>query len=145
MKKNLNIAYLNGAEGMIRRGGASSGGSGDSGGSAKPRNSWKYFDLRNTTMTAGQKHSMYAMMFHIGKWTDNIISSVATGYAMNPYETMIAVGVDTEGFIYAPSGTIVTMGELYNMKGLFGPNDIWTTFKEYSIIEITEDEFLNLT
>lgn len=31
MKKNLNIAYLNGAEGMIRRGGASSGGSGDSG------------------------------------------------------------------------------------------------------------------
>lgn len=28
MKKNLNIAYLNGAEGMIRRGGASSGDSG---------------------------------------------------------------------------------------------------------------------
>ena len=28
MKKNLNIAYLNGAEGMIRKGGASSGGSG---------------------------------------------------------------------------------------------------------------------
>ena len=27
MKKNLNISYLNGAEGMIRRGGASSGGS----------------------------------------------------------------------------------------------------------------------
>ena len=99
MNKNLNIAYLNGAEGMIRRGGASSGGgngsedsgSDDSGGSAKPRNSWKYFDLRNTTMTAGKKHSMYAMMFHIGKWTDNIISSVATGYAMNTYETMIAV------------------------------------------------------
>ena len=34
MKKNLNIAYLNGAEGMIRRGGASSGGSGESGGEA---------------------------------------------------------------------------------------------------------------
>lgn len=31
MKKNLNIAYLNGAEGMIRRGGASSGSSGGSG------------------------------------------------------------------------------------------------------------------
>lgn len=31
MKKNLNIAYLNGAEGMIKRGGASSGGSVDSG------------------------------------------------------------------------------------------------------------------
>lgn len=31
MEKNLNIAYLNGAEGMIRRGGASSGGSGSSG------------------------------------------------------------------------------------------------------------------
>lgn len=31
MEKNLNIAYLNGAEGMIRRGGASSGGSGGNG------------------------------------------------------------------------------------------------------------------
>ena len=30
MKKNLNIAYLNGAEGMIRR--SASGGSGESGG-----------------------------------------------------------------------------------------------------------------
>ena len=35
MKKNLNIAYLNGAEGMIRRGGASSGGSGESSGGLK--------------------------------------------------------------------------------------------------------------
>ena len=36
MKKNLNIAYLNGAEGMIRRGasGGASGGSGESSGEA---------------------------------------------------------------------------------------------------------------
>lgn len=34
MKKNLNIAYLNGAEGMIRRGGASSGGLGNGSGSS---------------------------------------------------------------------------------------------------------------
>ena len=45
MKKNLNIAYLNGAEGMIRRGGASSGGSGESGG-ADTLNI-EYLDLRN--------------------------------------------------------------------------------------------------
>lgn len=32
MKKNLNIAYLNGAEGMIRKGGASSGGNSDGSG-----------------------------------------------------------------------------------------------------------------
>lgn len=42
MKKNLNIAYLNGAEGMIRRGGASSGGSGESGGEAS---SIEYLDV----------------------------------------------------------------------------------------------------
>lgn len=38
MKKNLNIAYLNGAEGMIRRGAASSGGSGSSGSSGTEDN-----------------------------------------------------------------------------------------------------------
>lgn len=42
MKKNLNIAYLNGAEGMIRRGSASSGGSGSS---EDVADGWEYFDL----------------------------------------------------------------------------------------------------
>lgn len=42
MKKNLNIAYLNGAEGMIRRG--VSGGSGESGGEAS---SIEYLDITN--------------------------------------------------------------------------------------------------
>lgn len=41
MKTNLNIAYLNGAEGMIRRGAASSGGSG----SGESESSWRYFDM----------------------------------------------------------------------------------------------------
>ena len=44
MKKNLNIAYLNGAEGMIRRGGASSGGS-NNGGNGDIVDGWEYFDL----------------------------------------------------------------------------------------------------
>lgn len=43
MKKNLNIAYLNGAEGMIRRGGASSGGNGDI--SSKPIINYEFVDL----------------------------------------------------------------------------------------------------
>ena len=38
MKKNLNIAYLNGAEGMIRRG--ASGGSGGSGGGSSSGSRW---------------------------------------------------------------------------------------------------------
>ena len=42
MKKNLNIAYLNGAEGMIRRGGASSGGSGSGSGSEIK---WEYYSI----------------------------------------------------------------------------------------------------
>lgn len=44
MKKNLNIAYLNGAEGMIRRGGASSGelgGGSNSGDTIK----WEYYKV----------------------------------------------------------------------------------------------------
>lgn len=42
MNKNLNIAYLNGAEGMIRRGGASSGGSGSGSGSEIK---WEYYSI----------------------------------------------------------------------------------------------------
>ena len=49
MKKNINIAYLNGAEGMIRRGGASSGNGSDSGGSGESEDDVfdiQYIDLR---------------------------------------------------------------------------------------------------
>lgn len=45
MKKNLNIAYLNGAEGMIRRGAASSSGSGGDSGSSGGIE-YTYLDLR---------------------------------------------------------------------------------------------------
>lgn len=49
MKKNLNIAYLNGAEGMIRRGGASSGGNGESGGDASTIEYWSMnWDIYNS-------------------------------------------------------------------------------------------------
>ena len=47
MKTNLNIAYLNGAEGMIRRGAASSGGSGSG-----ETSNIEYLDLRNYKGTA---------------------------------------------------------------------------------------------
>ena len=52
MKKNLNIAYLNGAEGMIRRGGASSGGSGESGGLKYPP---KYYSIDWSVADEGWK------------------------------------------------------------------------------------------
>lgn len=45
MKKNLNIAYLNGAEGMIRRSGASSGGSGGSGESGGEASTVEYWSM----------------------------------------------------------------------------------------------------
>lgn len=51
MKKNLNIAYLNGAEGMIRRGGASSGGSGESGGG--DNDNWVYYDISGIPSKVG--------------------------------------------------------------------------------------------
>ena len=51
MKKNLNIAYLNGAEGMIRRGGTSSG---DSGGGSTPttvgENDVTFYDYDGTVL-----------------------------------------------------------------------------------------------
>ena len=49
MKKNLNIAYLNGAEGMIRRGGASSGGSG-SGGESSNTYPTKYYKVLDSSV-----------------------------------------------------------------------------------------------
>lgn len=47
MKKNLNIAYLNGAEGMIRRG--TSGGSGGSGESGGNDSNIEYLDVSQVT------------------------------------------------------------------------------------------------
>ena len=120
-------------------------GSGSGGGEAQPRSSWRYFDLRSSTMTATHKKQAYAMLFHIGKSADNAVAPIAMFYSTNMFESMVAVGVDTEGLVLALNGTIVTMGEYYNTKGLFGPNDIWAVLKDYGIIEITEDEFLNLT
>lgn len=47
MKKNLNIAYLNGAEGMIRRGGASGGGGNSGGSGSGEASSIEYLDVRD--------------------------------------------------------------------------------------------------
>lgn len=45
MKKNLNIVYLNGAEGMIRRGGASSGDNGGDGSGSNNEVKWEYYKI----------------------------------------------------------------------------------------------------
>lgn len=48
MKKNLNISYLNGAEGLHKRGGASSGGSsGGEGSGSGEASTFEYLDISN--------------------------------------------------------------------------------------------------
>lgn len=61
MKKNLNIAYLNGAEGMIRRGAASSGGS--SGGDGESF-VWEYYKINDINTPLGQEAVGYSMYTH---------------------------------------------------------------------------------
>ena len=67
MKKNLNIAYLNGVEGMIRRGGASNGGSGS--GSGDVADGWEYFDLSSIEderkLVFIESSQIYPIMMHV--------------------------------------------------------------------------------
>jgi hypothetical protein len=61
MKKNLNIAYLNGAEGMIRRGGASSGGGSDSGSGSGNVSKIEFVDLGLPSGTLWAKANLGAI------------------------------------------------------------------------------------
>ena len=56
MKKNLNIAYLNGAEGMIRRG--ASGGNGESGGESS---NIEYLDVSGLEYSPGNEKAFLLM------------------------------------------------------------------------------------
>lgn len=138
------IKTWNGTEWVEQSGGSGSG----SGESAKPRSSWKYFDLRNSTLPSAMKKQLYPMCFHIGRYinTDNNSIIPFTMVYINDgyFDFTSAAGVDTEGFTMGSDGSIITMEEFFNQTGLTGPNDILTTLKEYGIVEITEEEFLNL-
>ena len=60
MKKNLNIAYLNGAEGMIKRGASGGSGGGSSSGEAS---TIEYLDVRDVDFKDGSNGQVvYALM-----------------------------------------------------------------------------------
>lgn len=86
--------------------------------------------------------------FHIGRYIgadNNSVMPFALVYINDSqFEFTAAAGVDTEGFTMGSDGGIITMEEFYNQKGILGTNDIWTTIKDYGIVEITEEKFYNM-
>ncbi len=71
MKKNLNIAYLNGAEGMIRRGGASSGG--ESGGGSSSGGKWEYLNIEGLDVNVRNNLVIYGVLIKTIVNVDKVI------------------------------------------------------------------------
>lgn len=82
MKKNLNIAYLNGAEGMIRRGAASSGGSGsgDSGVVMEYYAATKFISDINEIHTLLVISSHSAMLFNVDGAPENSLRVCSSAF-----------------------------------------------------------------
>ena len=97
MKKNLNIAYLNGAEGMIRRGGVSSGGSSGGGNqieyyNVNTLNALIYFSSK--IKTKDEYNDIW--ITSTGKWVyemletgnaGNLVRAIAVQYPIEDYIT----------------------------------------------------------
>ena len=134
MKTNLNIAYLNGAEGMIRRGAASSGGSG----SGSSRDGVKYYRCDNSSI-----------MSILGEWGvlakrlyDNEIY-IATLYVLEAsnYKTNnLAISIDWNMEI-AVDGKISTVRERF--ESIIGAT-VEEFLTQYNVIEITKEQFYSL-
>ena len=130
MKKNLNIAYLNGAEGMIRRGAASSGGNGESGGG--DASTIEYLDvsgLDKMTKSALLEFSFYAKINTNG--TIVVAFGTMTDVRGVP-DNIIALGVDTNASMIA-ANTTYTIIEYFKLIGLL---DVYN-----SVPRITKEEF----
>ena len=76
MKNNLNIAYLNGAEGMIRRG--ASGGSGESGGGSNSGNSGESNQIVHYNVNTDNALVYYSNRIKIKDNTNNTIWITST-------------------------------------------------------------------
>ena len=120
MKKNLNIAYLNGAEGMIRRG--VSGGSGESGGEAS---SIEYLDVSGSGMaTLMLSYSLEAKLSR-NSGTNVMIATSLTVYQMlvelgSDYDYLL-VKIDINGATCVKNGSDVTtanIGDLLTQVGI---------------------------
>ena len=111
MKKNLNIAYLNGAEGMIRRGAASSGGSGDSGGGTGEASTIEYLDV------SGVNQEIYfttlLITSFVSKSKENGVVCILPSAAMVGYNNSLIISLAIDFSFKTSNGTILEL--LLNM------------------------------
>lgn len=144
MKKNLNIAYLNGAEGMIRRGGASSGSSGSG---EDNKSNIEYLDIRGwskpnnkNVVNIVQRSAIVKLKYEnytICTYTANIISwSDNTSDVLDIFSTVTAIGIDFNLKIKLPDWEGTIKENLIKMG----------ISEEYlnSLPRLTEEEFYNL-
>lgn len=154
MKKNLNIAYLNGAEGMIRRGGASSGGSG-SGSDEGSSNSVnvEYYRIDRTAFENSTLGGEY--------WYDvfKIVDLVWQQFYMGTYNTQIGTGGNDIDFTAVYKIALTNLPKYYDYSGITELIDTGTgigNFKELGerlwnietdasyLIPITKEEFYTI-
>lgn len=136
MKKNLNIAYLNGAEGLVRKA-ASSGGSG--GGSSDGESNWRYFDVSKVT---GDAQSLLYACATIIKTT---FSSEFDKHFFINAGTLLQDGLqeDLSNLIAVPINILMTFrGNLVTFKEACIALDIKE--EDLTIAEISKEEFYSL-
>ena len=136
MKKNLNIAYLNGAEGMIRRGGASSGesgggsNSGDSGSSGDSK--IVYTDINKASGGIFEAFLMFAI--EVATKDGGFVTAFQVGQILTNDITWVQnnankMAVSTESRFDA-GGTYYTLEEMFSLQGL--------DYRQYTI---TKEEY----
>ena len=142
MKKNLNIAYLNGAEGMIRRGGASSGGSGSESGSGEA-SIVEYLDITNV---ASYKEVLlqHSLQANVNSTELKMIAPSLVVYGilndLNGNYTSLYIEIDFNSKIYAIQGVEkmeYPIGEYLTMAGI-------SQSELDAIPRITKEQFYSL-
>lgn len=149
MKKNLNIAYLNGTEGLHKRGSASSGGSGSESGKIYTTKYYKFKpDLNLNDFNIGYSLSPIASLqcFTIkGVWNSKTIiaANKDLNYFYQDAQKLIAFSF-TPQLISRPEEDFIkycyTLDDLNGLLGISNKNlNLVTNFEE-----ITEEDYCDL-
>lgn len=135
MKKNLNIAYLNGAEGMIRRG--ASGGNGESGGSGSGSElKWEYYKIeRNTSYDDDAMSNVFSYVTLVNQKSGGTVYIMPRGRGWDMTAAIAGISVKN----IAGESVVDTGSWLSNIKKC---DILWGANYDYSFLKpITEEEF----
>ena len=132
MKKNLNIAYLNGAEGMIRRSCASSGGSSSGNGNVDEENDLIYYDISSADETTKQSLACLGDVVKI----DGTVFGLTIKTIGNPLLISLIIGAGIEP-LKNTKAIAVNFGNI--VKGDFGSGT-----QEFTMNDIITGSFGNL-